>query len=113
MVMPAKNNGQSSSQDSMLADFFSLDRWLTPKLVKVLYAVGVIAVVLGGGAQIISGLNMLGGYAGGAGWSLILLGALTLIAGTLIVRILAELILVVFRIHESLEAQRAEAKASN
>ena len=76
-------------------DYLSFKRMITPKLVTVFFWVGtIISVVIGLGLFIISlaNINSQG----------IILGFLTMLLGPLIIRIYCELMVVFFRINETL-----------
>ncbi|WP_087974246.1 DUF4282 domain-containing protein [Oceanobacillus rekensis] len=74
----------------MFKEFVSFDKMLTPTLIKVLFWIGVAFSVL-------SGLIIMldGGFA-------VILGLITIIVGPLITRVYCELLIIFFKIHESL-----------
>lgn len=108
-----RNTARPTPSGSDVHDFLAFKSWMTPKLVKILYVLGLIGVALGSLSQLVSGVGMLGGYSSSAGWGLVLSGIVTLVIGSLGVRVAAEMILVIFRIHESLEAQRKVAQCES
>lgn len=72
------------------SDFFSFRQMVTPVIIQVLFWLGVAVSVIGGLAAI----------AGDAP----VLGLIWILVGPLIVRVYCELLIVVFRIHDSLRA---------
>ncbi|WP_067727575.1 DUF4282 domain-containing protein [Oceanobacillus damuensis] len=74
----------------MFKEFVSFDKMLTPTLIKVLFWIGVAFSVL-------TGLIMMfdGGFA-------VILGLITIIVGPIIARVYCELLIIFFKIHESL-----------
>lgn len=77
----------------------TLNNMLTPKIVTVLYWIGIVAIV-------ISAISTLfgAGYGAYAGFGTRLFTAIMiLIFGGLAVRIYSELLIVIFRIHENLK----------
>ena len=80
-------------------NFFTLNDMLTPKIVTVLYWIGLIFVIF-------TALSTLIGYGYGAfyGFGMRLLTAiLILVFGGLAVRVYSELLIVIFKIHENLK----------
>lgn len=80
-------------------NFFTLNQMLTPKIVTVLYWIGIIAVI-------ISAIGTLfgAGYGAYSGFGTRLFTAIMiLIFGGLVVRIYSELLIVIFKIHENLK----------
>ena len=80
-------------------NLFTLDNMLTPKIVTVLYWLGLIAVVL-------TALSMLFGFAQYqfmGFFQRLFFAVLTLIFGGLLVRVYSELLIVIFKIHENLK----------
>lgn len=83
--------------------FFSFERMVTPVIIKVLFWIGMIASIISGlvifFGGIISGISnsefmtILGGFLG---------GPLAAILGILVVRIYCELLILFFRINETL-----------
>jgi len=73
------------------------EKMITPMIVKVLYVLSIVIVVLVGLAGIINGLNTR--YMGSES---ILFGILTIIFGPLLIRIYAEIILLVFKMNQTL-----------
>ncbi len=87
--------------------FLSFERMITPIIIKILFYIGLVGSVVGGIVVFITAL--FGGIADGGfipiitGFLLGLIGGiLTMILGALLVRIYTELLIVVFRINETL-----------
>lgn len=71
---------------------------ITPVIIKILYVLGLVIVVLAGLAGIINGIN--NSYYGGA--EKILGGILLIIFGPLLIRVYAEIVLLAFKINQTL-----------
>lgn len=87
--------------------FLSFERMITPIIIKVLFYIGLIGSLIGGimvffGA-IVAGISnggagaIIGGFVGG-----LIAGLLVMFLGVLTTRIYAELLILVFRINETL-----------
>ncbi|MDD5614919.1 MAG: DUF4282 domain-containing protein [Candidatus Methanoperedens sp.] len=74
------------------------EKMITPVIVKILYVLGLVIVVLVGLAGIIDGIN--NSYYRGA--EKILVGILIIIFGPLLIRVYAEIILLAFKINQTL-----------
>jgi hypothetical protein len=72
------------------AEFFSFRRMITPVLIQVIFWLGVAISVIGG-------IGLIAGDRPG-------LGILWIVIGPLVVRVYCELLIVIFRIHDSLKA---------
>jgi hypothetical protein len=90
---PGRRPGQSSG----FADFLLFRRMITPYFVIGLFWLGVAASVLSGLFIILSSFREFGG-----GPPMMLLGLLTMIVGPVMVRIYCELLILLFRINETL-----------
>ena len=94
----------------MLGDFFQWDRFVTPRLVRILFWLYVVLIVIAVIGGVFSSLMMMGrslfGGLGGVVGSL-LLGAV----GIIFVRVMSELTIVAFRIEEHLRAVRIRWEA--
>lgn len=92
-----------------IKDLFTFDRWLTPFLAKIIYYIGIVVSVIGGLSSIVGGLAMMGNQFGGVGAGLVgIFGGLAIIVGGIVTaRVIAELTLIVFRIHEELRHSNA------
>ncbi len=81
-----------------MSDFWSFRTMVTPVIIQILFWVGVILCVIGGAIMIIYGANY---YQLGQGrylWQ----GVLLFLLGPLAVRIYCEILIVFFRINETL-----------
>ncbi|MBF4694519.1 DUF4282 domain-containing protein [Fusibacter sp. Q10-2] len=77
--------------------FLNFDKMITPTLIKIIFYIGIIMSTLGGLGMILNGLR----YPFGGGVH-VFLGLLTLVISPIIVRVYCELLIVVFKIHDSL-----------
>lgn len=94
----------------MLGDFFQWDRFVTPRLVRILfwlYIAGIALAVIAGifSSAMMLGRSLMGGLGGIIGS--LLLGAI----GVIFVRVISELTIVAFRIEEHLRAVRIRWEA--
>jgi Domain of unknown function (DUF4282) len=88
-----------------VGDLFQWERFITPAIIQVFYWLVVILSVLFGLSELVGGLRMLlvspiGGFVQ------VITGFASGLAGILLGRILAEFVLIVFRISEHLSAIR-------
>lgn len=79
-----------------MEDFFSFRKMITPLIIKILFWVGVAFSVIAGLVIIISSFTARGG--GG----LFLYGLLIILLGPVITRIYCEILILFFRMHDSL-----------
>ena len=85
-------------------EFLSFRKMITPSVIQILFWIGVIVCVLAGLASIVGG-----SYLPGPGGTIY--GLLVLFVGPIIVRVYCEILIVVFRIHDSLaEIQKNTAR---
>lgn len=77
--------------------FFTFDKMITPSIIKIVFYLGIIASIISGLAMIFSGINAY--YGGGVQ---VFTGILTIVFMPIVVRIYCELLIVIFKIHESL-----------
>lgn len=88
-----------------IRSLLNFDKMITPVLIKILFYIGVAASIIGGIIVFFGGLisafqqNSFGAAIGG-----LIGGPLAVILGILLARVYAELLIVVFQIHESLVA---------
>ena len=75
-----------------MQDLLSFRRMITPVLVQILFWLGIVVVVIGGLVALFGGAP--------------LEGLVALIFGPIVVRVYCELTIVIFKIHEALEAIR-------
>ncbi len=85
-----------------MMEFLTFKRMVTPILIQIVFWLAVIGVVLAGIVTAIGGLTQLGGRAPMGGVIAIGTGILMIIFGPLVVRIYAEILIVIFRINETL-----------
>lgn len=78
-------------------DFLNFNKMLTPVIIKVVFWIGIGFSVLVGLMTIISGLSYYG-----SGFE-VLFGLIIIVVGPLIVRIYCELLIIAFKMHESLQ----------
>jgi hypothetical protein len=88
-----------------ISDLFQWERFITPSIIQVFYWLAVVISVLLGFAGVVNSLIMMAGNPVVGMMSLVscLLGALM---GIILARIIAEFVLIVFRINEHLGAIR-------
>ena len=79
--------------------FLNFDKMITPTIIKIIFWIGVVLSVLLGLGMIVSGF---GSYYGG-GFQ-VFMGLVTIVVGPIIVRIYCELLIVVFKMHDALQA---------
>ena len=88
-----------------IRSLLNFDKMITPVLIKILFYIGVAASIIGGIIVFFGGLisafqqNSFGAAIGG-----LIGGPMVVILGILLARVYAELLIVVFQIHESLVA---------
>ncbi len=81
--------------------FLNFDKMITPAIIKIIFIIGIALTTIIGLSMVIRGA---GAYFGGG--LLVIFGLLTIILGPIFVRINCELMIVLFKIHESLEEIR-------
>ena len=86
-------------------DLFQWERFITPSIIKVFYWLAVAVSVLAGLSGIGSGLAMLF-VSPIAGLIAVIISVIGIVIGVIFARIMAEFILIVFRISEHLGAIR-------
>jgi hypothetical protein len=80
-----------------MKEFLSFDTMLTPKIITIIYYLGLLGVVLAG----------LGAIFGGAfSFPSLLTGVLIILFGGLLVRVYCELMIVFFKMNEALQEIR-------
>jgi hypothetical protein len=86
-------------------DLFQWDRFITPTIIKIFYWLAVGMSVLWGLSGVFGGLAgmMLNPF---TGFILVILSLVGIVAGVIFARIVAEFVLIVFRINEHLGAIR-------
>ena len=88
-----------------VGDLFQWERFITPAIIQVAYWLVVILSVLFGLAGMVGGLRMLL-VSPIVGFGLVITSLASGVVGVLLARILAEFVLIVFRISEHLSAIR-------
>jgi len=79
-------------------DFFSFDKMITPLLINIFFWIGIAVSLLTGLGIIVSGLAS--PFGGGA---MVFTGLMILVLGPLAARVYCELLIVIFKIHDSLQ----------
>jgi hypothetical protein len=106
-------NGHSGrSGDEFMFDFqdlFQWDRFITPTIIKTFYWLVIVLTVLFGISGIFSGLAAMAISPFG-GFILVLSSLASIVVGIIFSRIVAEFILIVFRINEHLGAIRDQGQ---
>ncbi|MBR0951615.1 DUF4282 domain-containing protein [Bradyrhizobium canariense] len=87
------------------SDLFQWDRFITPTIIKTFYWLVIALICLFGLSGIFSGLAMMAISPFG-GFLMLLSSIASVVVGIVFSRILAELILIIFRINEHLGAIR-------
>ncbi|HLQ72822.1 MAG TPA: DUF4282 domain-containing protein [Bacillota bacterium] len=82
----------------MLSNFLKFDTMITPTIIKIVFWIGAGLSVLSGLGIIISGMNS---YFGGG--AQVFAGLITIVVGPFVVRIYCELLIIFFKMHESLQ----------
>ena len=88
-----------------LSDLFQWERFVTPTVIKVFYWLAVVISVLLGFAGVISSLTTMA-YNPFVGMVFLIVSVLGAGMGVILARIVAEFVLIVFRINEHLGAIR-------
>jgi hypothetical protein len=95
-----------------LGDLFQWERFVTPTVIKVFYWLAVIIAILLGCAGVISALTTMA-YNPFVGMIFLIASVLGACMGIIVARILAEFVLIVFRINEHLGAIRNQGGFRN
>jgi hypothetical protein len=90
-------------------DLFQWDRFITPTIIKTFYWLVIALVILGGISGIFGGLLQMA-VSPFAGFIMVLMAIAGVIAGVVFSRIIAEFVLIVFRINEHLGAIREQGR---
>jgi hypothetical protein len=91
------------------SDLFQWERFVTPSIIKIFYWLAVGITVLLGLSGVASAVAMMTVSAGG-GVLMLLASLLGVVGGVIFARIVAEFILIVFRINEHLGAIRSRGE---
>ena len=92
-----------------LGDLFQWERFVTPTVIKVFYWLAVVIAILLGFAGAISSLTTMA-YNPFVGMIFLITSVLGACMGVIMARILAEFVLIVFRINEHLGAIRSQGQ---
>jgi len=84
-----------------MGDFLAFRKMVTPAIIQVIFWIGVVVCVVAGLGAIVGGSALPTGMGGGGG---VLSGFLILVFGPILVRVYCELLIVLFRIYDSLSA---------
>lgn len=84
-------------KEGIVKTFLSFDKMITPTLIKIIFYIGIIMSTLTGIGMILGGMRS--HFGGGIQ---VFLGLLTLVISPIIVRVYCELLIVIFKIHDSL-----------
>lgn len=90
-------------------DLFQWDRFITPTIIKTFYWLVIALVILGGISGIFGGLLQMA-ISPFAGFIMVLMAVAGVVAGVVFSRIIAEFVLIVFRINEHLGAIREQGR---
>lgn len=81
-----------------MSDFLKFKKMITPIIIQILFWIGAAVCVIGGITEIVGGMNT--PYGGGGG--IVFMGIILLLLGPILVRVVCELIIVLFNIHDML-----------
>jgi len=90
-------------------DLFQWERFVTPSIIKLFFWLAIAIVLLGGLSGLGSALGMMT-VAPGVGVIMLLVSVLGMVVGVIFARIVAEFVLIVFRINEHLGAIRSRGE---
>jgi hypothetical protein len=86
-------------------DLFQWERFITPSIIKIFYWLAVGISILFGLSGLFSGLALMGAQPLG-GLFVVIASVIGVLIGVIFARIVAELVLIIFRINEHLAAIR-------
>ena len=89
---------QPSGGGSFVKEFLNFDKMITPSIIKFVFWIGSGLTILSGLIMMISGAAS--SYGGGIQ---VFLGILTILIGPFVIRIYCELLILFFKIHETLQ----------
>ena len=90
-------------------DLFQWDRFITPTIIKTFYWLIIVLVFLTGISCVFSGLTLMA-ISPFSGFVVVLSSIVGVVAGVILSRIVAEFVLIVFRINEHLGAIREQGR---
>jgi hypothetical protein len=93
-----------------LGDLFQWERFVTPTVIKVFYWLAVVISILLGCAGAVSALTTMA-YNPFVGMILLIVSVLGAFMGVILARIIAEFVLIVFRMNEHLGAIRNQGSS--
>lgn len=99
---------QKESGGNWLLEFLLFRRMITPLIVQAIFWLGVVASIAIGGLFVTSSLQ-----AGDSAKFGVLYGGLILVGGPIALRIVCELLMVLFRIHQTLNEILERARRSS
>jgi hypothetical protein len=107
MMAGSERRARSSEEKAMfyIGDLFQWERFITPSIIKLFYWLVVIIVILAGLSGLVSALGAMA-FNPVAGAFTALASFVGMLLGILFARIVAEFVLMVFRINEHLSAIR-------
>ncbi|AKG03779.1 hypothetical protein AAV35_002555 [Salimicrobium jeotgali] len=88
-----------------MKNFLDFNKMITPSIIKIIFIIGVVISVLMGISLIGAGLDNPYGGSGS-----VFMGLLTIVIGPLVTRVYCEIIIVVFKMHESLHDINSKIK---
>lgn len=115
MTPTMENSGimpNSGAKSSALASFFNFDTFITARVIKVIYIIGLVLIPLGTiGSSAAMFLFLLFNGGGGAGTIMrgffqLAVSVVASLLGILLLRIYCEFIMVIFKINENLQIVR-------
>ncbi|SCY97142.1 DUF4282 domain-containing protein [Alkaliphilus peptidifermentans] len=92
-----KDLSKLNEDGGLVKNLLCFDKMITPTLIRILFFLGIGFSVFIGFSFIIRGMNA---YFGGG--LLVLMGIIILIISPILIRVYCELMIVIFKIHESL-----------
>ena len=95
-----------------IGDLFQWERFVTPTVIKVFYWLAVVISVLLGAAGAVSALDIMA-FNPFVGMMFLIASLLGALMGVIVSRIIAEFVLIVFRINEHLGAIRNQGAIRN
>lgn len=87
----------------MLKNFLSFDKMITPNIVSILYWLLLLVVLFSSLGAMFFAISPYGGPSFGLSFGSFVRGIIIFIIGTLSVRIYCEIIMIFFKIHETLK----------
>jgi hypothetical protein len=88
-----------------ISDLFQWERFVTPSIIKLFFWLAIVIIILFGLSGLAAAIQMIA-MSPGAGAIMVVTTLLGVVVGILFARIVAEFVLIVFRINEHLGAIR-------